>query len=294
MCSVFCISMGTYSKHGQGNEADSHEMTSLLSGVRHHGVKNDESREETGYQLTKNKYGGSFSHLCEDDVIYYIRGILLVSWVSILVSVGLGSASMVLAYTCHSSAAFGFAFDCIIDMVSSCVLIWRFSDYHGNFNEEEVEKITLVALGSLFIISSGSIMYHSISSLAFRIPKSALHAEKFEKRLIEQIHSCEGKFALGLTSVSALIFLLVTATIVYIGVRLNSRSIKADGIIGAVALATTLTWCLSLVTIGMFPQLWYLEEAVGLFVGIFCFCYGIWLISELVVLIRNGNGDQKD
>ena len=49
--------MGTYSKLKDGNEGGNHEMTSLLSGVKEHGVKNNGYKEDTGAQLTKYKHG---------------------------------------------------------------------------------------------------------------------------------------------------------------------------------------------------------------------------------------------
>ncbi|KAJ8019792.1 hypothetical protein HOLleu_41528 [Holothuria leucospilota] len=285
--------MGNHSIHKEGYEGKEHEYIELLPTVEEDEVESSEPRQRKRFQTKScNHVCRNFRHLSERDVVYYLKAIVLISWLSIIFSGFIGSASMVMSYTCNSSAAFGFAFDCITDIVSSIVVIWRFSGYHGDFSQEQSEKITLVALGTIFLISCVFTLYDSISSLVHSMTKNLQDAEQFDKHVTYRLDTCEGVWGLSIAALSCLAFLVITSAIVYIGIKLKSRSIKADGIIGVVALITTFSWFFSMVTMEIYPQLWFLEDAVGLFVGLFCLSYGVWLISELVALIRNGKKEQ--
>uniref|UniRef100_A0A8C1INS0 Transmembrane protein 163b n=1 Tax=Cyprinus carpio TaxID=7962 RepID=A0A8C1INS0_CYPCA len=58
----------------------------------------------------------------------YRKKALWVSWVSIVVTMILAIAAFTVSIMRHSASAFGFAFDAILDVLSSIIVIWRYSN----------------------------------------------------------------------------------------------------------------------------------------------------------------------
>ncbi|KAG7270940.1 hypothetical protein CRUP_033677 [Coryphaenoides rupestris] len=58
----------------------------------------------------------------------YRKKALWVSWVSIVVTILLAIAAFTVSVMRHSASAFGFAFDATLDVLSSIIVLWRYSN----------------------------------------------------------------------------------------------------------------------------------------------------------------------
>ncbi|GLD64819.1 transmembrane protein 163-like protein [Lates japonicus] len=58
----------------------------------------------------------------------YRKKALWVSWVSIVVTIALAIAAFTVSIMRHSASAFGFAFDATLDVLSSVIVLWRYSN----------------------------------------------------------------------------------------------------------------------------------------------------------------------
>ncbi|XP_071822081.1 transmembrane protein 163a-like isoform X2 [Apostichopus japonicus] len=289
--------MGVGLDFSYDDSEDVEEYIPFISLQREDKADDSAETDENDNEEHVNKSRGEFPQ-SRRVVWLYVRIIVVTSWISMVISVLLGAASMVLSTECNSPAAFGFAIDCVIDVASSAVMIWRFSGYHGNLNEDESERITLVSLGALFLVSGVVIVVNSVPDLIKGVQfvessSSSLNTQEIIEEYVAERDLCENKWTLMIAITSMCCFIMITTVLTYIGYQLRSKSIQSDGFISLVNVVTSFTWLISMTTMKFFPHLWYLEDSMGILIAIFCFCYGSWLISELINIIWNGRRKQQ-
>uniref|UniRef100_A0A672Q1H0 Transmembrane protein 163 n=1 Tax=Sinocyclocheilus grahami TaxID=75366 RepID=A0A672Q1H0_SINGR len=68
----------------------------------------------------------------------------------------------------HSASAFGFAFDAILDVLSSIIVIWRYSNAAAVHSAHR-EYIACAILGVVFILSAITILVKAIHDLATKL-----------------------------------------------------------------------------------------------------------------------------
>ncbi|KAG7241072.1 hypothetical protein INR49_026103 [Caranx melampygus] len=98
----------------------------------------------------------------------YRKKALWVSWVSILVTIVLAIAAFTVSIMRHSASAFGFAFDATLDVLSSVIVLWRYSNAAAVHSAHR-EYIACIILGVVFILSSLCIMGKAIHDLATKL-----------------------------------------------------------------------------------------------------------------------------
>ena len=94
------------------------------------------------------------------------RRVILVNLVSVLVNLLLASVAFYFAFANNSPSTQAFATDCILDFVSSAILLWR---YYGDISSVYMharEQIACIYLGALFVLSSVTIIIKAISDIA--------------------------------------------------------------------------------------------------------------------------------
>ncbi|CAG5932396.1 unnamed protein product [Menidia menidia] len=98
----------------------------------------------------------------------YRKKALWVSWVSIVITIALAIAAFTVSIMRHSASAFGFAFDAVLDVLSSVIVLWRYSNAAAVHSAHR-EYIACVILGVIFILSSMCIMGKAIHDLATKL-----------------------------------------------------------------------------------------------------------------------------
>ncbi|XP_071475393.1 transmembrane protein 163 isoform X2 [Marmota flaviventris] len=98
----------------------------------------------------------------------YRKKALWVSWFSIIVTLALAVAAFTVSVMRYSASAFGFAFDAILDVLSSAIVLWRYSNAAAVHSAHR-EYIACVILGVIFLLSSICIVVKAIHDLSTRL-----------------------------------------------------------------------------------------------------------------------------
>lgn len=197
------------------------------------------------------------------DTSRWRSGALAISLVSIIVLLVLGVLSFVVSDVTNSSAAFGFGFDCLLDVGTSIVVLWRFMGSLGSVYSAEKERIALLFLGSLFIIAAVSIFARAIPDL------------------INSTETSGGFWLMILASVSMVICTGLAITKFIIAKKLDSKSVLSDGYSSLAGAITALSMLISAIVIHYEVQVWYLDEIIGIVVGLLLAFYGIKTLVEV-------------
>lgn len=185
---------------------------------------------------------------------------LAVSWASVVVLLIIGILSFVVSDTTNSSAAFGFGFDCLLDVGTSAVVIWRFMGSVSSVRSEKKERISLLFLGALFIIAAVSIFARAIPDL------------------INDTETVSGMWLLILAIVSFFVCSTLAILKFIIAKKLDSTSIQSDGYSSLAGAITALSMLVSTIIIRYDFHVWYLDEIIGIIVGLLLTLYGIKLL----------------
>ncbi|XP_078459905.1 transmembrane protein 163 isoform X2 [Lampetra planeri] len=98
----------------------------------------------------------------------YRRKALVVSWLSICITLALAVAAFTVSAMRSSASAFGFGFDALLDVLSSAIVAWRYSNAAAVHSAMR-EYMACVVLGVVFIISSLCIEGKAIHDLAVKM-----------------------------------------------------------------------------------------------------------------------------
>ncbi|XP_056286915.1 transmembrane protein 163-like isoform X3 [Pseudoliparis swirei] len=98
----------------------------------------------------------------------YRKKVLWVSWVSIVITTLMAIAAFTVSVMRHSASAFGFAFNAVLDVLSSAIVLWRYRNAAAVHSAHR-EYIACVILGVVFILSSLCIMGKAIHDLATKL-----------------------------------------------------------------------------------------------------------------------------
>lgn len=94
------------------------------------------------------------------------KRVILINFISLLINLALAVVAFYFSFANNSSATSAFAADCVLDFLSSAILLWR---YFGDLNSVYVharEQIACVYLGALFEISGLAIIVKAITDMS--------------------------------------------------------------------------------------------------------------------------------
>ncbi|KAF4093295.1 hypothetical protein AMELA_G00000460 [Ameiurus melas] len=112
----------------------------------------------------------------------YRKKALWVSCVSIVVTLILAIAAFTVSTMRSSASAFGFAFDATLDVLSSIIVLWRYSNAAAVHSAHR-EYIACVVLGVVFILSGLTILIKATHALATKVlPEVYKIDEEFTER----------------------------------------------------------------------------------------------------------------
>lgn len=238
-------------------------------------VKHDYSAHEPNLNGHPTSDQDPYPDLTAEQVAFYRFCALLVAWLSVMLLIILAAFSFTASALTGSSAAFGFGFDCLLDIGTSVVVIWRFKGSSGTVYSEEKERRALIVLGFLFIVACCTILIHCIPELANEeVPTDSV-------------------WVLIIASVSSVICFGLAFGKFFVAWKLNSQSIKSDGYSSLAGAVTSLSWVVTAFAIQANDKLWFTDDVVGLLVALLLLYYGIRL---LMVNIRSSccySGESK-
>ncbi|XP_037617717.1 transmembrane protein 163-like [Sebastes umbrosus] len=197
----------------------------------------------------------------------YRKKALWVSWVSIVITIILAIAAFTVSIMRHSASAFGFAFDAALDVLSSVIVLWRYSNAAAVHSAHR-EYIACVILGVIFILSSLCIMGKAIHDLA--------------TRLLPEVDD----FLFSVSIVSGIVCISLAVVKFMLGRVLTSRALITDGFNSLVGGIMGFSILVSAEVFKHEPQVWYLDGSIGILIGLIILAYGVKLLVDMVPRIR--------
>ncbi|XP_061413705.1 transmembrane protein 163 isoform X1 [Lethenteron reissneri] len=197
----------------------------------------------------------------------YRRKALVVSWLSIFITLALAVAAFTVSAMRSSASAFGFGFDALLDVLSSAIVAWRYSNAAAVHSAMR-EYMACVVLGVVFIISSLCIEGKAIHDLAVK--------------MLPDVDT----FLFTVSILSGVLCLLLAAGKFLLGRVLTSCALITDGFNSLVGAVMGFSILASAEVFNHFPDIWYLDGSTGVLMGLVIFGYGVKLLVDMVPRVR--------
>ncbi|XP_047227165.1 transmembrane protein 163a [Girardinichthys multiradiatus] len=197
----------------------------------------------------------------------YRKKALWVSWISIVVTLILAVAAFTVSFMRHSASAFGFAFDATLDVMSSAIVLWRYSNAAAVHSAHR-EYIACVILGVVFILSSLCIMGKAIHDLATKMPPQV------------------DDFLYSVSIVSGFSCAVLAVAKFMLGKKLTSRALITDGFNSLVGAIMGFSILISAEVFKHHPDVWFLDGTIGVLIGLIILAYGVKLLKDMVPRVR--------
>jgi len=194
-----------------------------------------------------------------------LRAAFLVSYISIAVTLALGSVYFVLSTLDGSPEAFGFAFASFLDACSSAVVVWRFWGTAGRKYSFDRERKACIVIGGCFVLSGCAILSKAIYMLVIdNEPKRST--------------------ALLITTFATFGFMVLLAWFKYvIAYKADSRALRTDAFNSTAEAAMAFVMAISDIIYVENPNIWFLDASAAIFIAFVLFIYGVRTIIELLL-----------
>ncbi|KAL4618029.1 transmembrane protein 163 [Arapaima gigas] len=197
----------------------------------------------------------------------YRKKALWVSWISIGVTLILAVAAFTVSIMRHSASAFGFAFDATLDVLSSTIVLWRYSNAAAVHSAHR-EYIACVILGVIFILSSTCILGKAIHDLTIK--------------LLPEVDD----FLFSVSIVSGITCIILAIIKFMLGKVLTSRALITDGFNSLVGGVMGFSILISAEVFKHHTTVWYLDGTTGILIGLIILSYGVKLLVDMVPRVR--------
>ncbi|XP_060945106.1 transmembrane protein 163a-like [Limanda limanda] len=197
----------------------------------------------------------------------YRKKALWVSWVSIVVTLMLAVAAFTLSFMRHSASAFGFAFDASLDVMSSFIVLWRYSNAAAVHSAHR-EYIACVVLGVVFVLSSLCILGKAIHNLA--------------TKMLPEVDD----FLFSVSIVSGFTCILLAVAKFMLGRVLTSRALFTDAFNSMIGAVMGFSILISAEVYKQHPDVWFLDGTIGVLMALLIFGYGVKLLRDMVPRVR--------
>ncbi|XP_076877973.1 transmembrane protein 163b [Brachyhypopomus gauderio] len=197
----------------------------------------------------------------------YRKKALWVSWVSIVVTLILAIAAFTVSVMRRSASAFGFAFDAALDVLSSIIVIWRYSNAAAVHSAHR-EYIACVILGVVFILSALTILVKAIHALATKV--------------LPEVDD----FLYSVSVISGVVCLILAMLKCMLGKVLTSRALITDGFNSLVGGIMGFSILISAEVFKHNPKVWFLDGTIGVLIGLTILAYGLKLLIDMVPRMR--------
>ncbi|XP_028517984.1 transmembrane protein 163 isoform X2 [Exaiptasia diaphana] len=175
-----------------------------------------------------------------------------VSFTSIVFTLIIGLTAFSISSIAKSSAAFGFAFDSLLDVITTIVVIWRFFGEKGEFYSWEKEKRACRMIAVCFLISGIGIFVRAV------------------RALVVQRHPHEFVGIEIIAGVSLVLYSILSWSKIVIADKISSSSLKTDGMLMS---SLAYTWNKSI---------WFLDASIALCIALALAVFGIRLLSQML------------
>ena len=190
---------------------------------------------------------------------FYTNRLFLIEYVSICFTVTSFIIYAILAYEDESVSAFAFSTDSFLDVLAYMVVIWRFSRT-DEFQSGNRDRIALLVLSAVFLVSSVGVVYESVHNL------------------IHQIKPIPSFPFVLIGVVECIVFSLLALIKFSIAHKLNNnKTVISDGVNSLIAAFSSLSMTIGMTAYVIDSNIWYLDAIFGFIMGSFVFFYGLKL-----------------
>ncbi|KAG0422113.1 hypothetical protein HPB47_002035, partial [Ixodes persulcatus] len=166
---------------------------------------------------------------------------LTLSIVSVVFNLVVGGTGFVFAFQRNSASIYAFAAECLLDMLSSIIVIWQYLTPHYSFARE---RIACMLLGLFFIISAIAIISKAMEDLIVR------ESPTWVILVMDNVAGAAACFALALVK-----FVLAR--------RMGSLSLVLDGINSLISAFCAVAIIVSDLVYDSNPEIWYMDAVLS-------------------------------
>ncbi|XP_037095136.1 transmembrane protein 163-like [Syngnathus acus] len=266
--SAVTVRNGQRAPDGFGNNHHNHnnQQQHVKSPIQHEALTSGQEMK-----ITDNVEGEglleSSMRLKPHEAQNYRKKALWVSWVSIVVTLILAVTAFTVSFMRHSASAFGFAFDATLDVLSSIIVLWRYSNAAAVHSAHR-EYIACVVLGIVFLLCSLCILGKAIHNLVTRMPPEV------------------DDFLFSVSIVSGFVCTVLAVAKFWLGKVLTSRALITDGFNSLVGGIMGFTILISAQVFKDHPDVWFLDGLIGVLIGLIILAYGVKLLMDMVPRVR--------
>ncbi|XP_032229884.1 transmembrane protein 163 [Nematostella vectensis] len=188
---------------------------------------------------------------------------IVLSIASLFCTLVLGIAALVVSSLANSSAAFGFAYDSLLDALTTLVVLWRFLGGTNAVYSAERERKACKIIGVCFVVSSIGILTRAVRSLIV-------------ERHPQQFSGLE-----AISGISLVILSLLAWMKFVVADRIRSSSLKTDGINSTAGAAMSLGMIMSSLAYDHNNSVWFLDAAIAICTAVAIGVYGIRLLIDV-------------
>lgn len=193
---------------------------------------------------------------------------LTLSIVSVVFNLVVGGTGFVFAFQRNSASIYAFAAECLLDMLSSVIVLWQYLTPHYSFARE---RIACMLLGLFFIISAIAIISKAMDDLIVResptwIPVLVILA--------------------GVGAAACFLLALVKFTLAK---RMGSLSLALDGINSLVSGFCATAVIVSDLVYDSNPEVWYMDAVLSAVAALVMLLVGAKVLFENWSLARHGH-----
>lgn len=218
-------------------------------------------------ELDENGLLASSMRLKPHEAQNYRKKALWVSMVSIVVTLILAIAAFTVSVMRQSASAFGFAFDATLDVLSSIIVLWRYSNAAAVHSAHR-EYIACVILGIVFILSALTILGKAIHDLATMLKPEV------------------DDFLYSVSIVSGVVCTILSVFKFMLGKVLTSRALITDGFNSLVGGVMGFSILISAEVFKHYPSVWFLDGTIGVLIGLIILAYGVRLLMDMVPRVK--------
>lgn len=190
---------------------------------------------------------------------------LLVSSVSLLITMSLGSAYFVFSTRDKSLAVFGFALSVCLDACSAAMVVWRFWGTSGQKYSLKKERTACIIIGGFLMLSGCAVLSRAVFMLI---------DDNERKR----------SAALLISTVATFVVMVILAWFKFlIAYNVDSRALRTNGFNSTVEGVIAFIMAISDLISQENPNVWFLDASASIFSAFVLFVYGARTVVELLL-----------
>ncbi|XP_074629394.1 transmembrane protein 163a-like isoform X1 [Acropora palmata] len=190
---------------------------------------------------------------------------LLVSSMSLLITMSVGSAYFVFSTRDKSPAVFGFALSVCLDACSSAMVVWRFWGTSGQKYSLKKERTACIIIGGFLMLSGCAVLSKAVFMLI---------DDNERKR----------STALLISTVATFVAMVILAWFKFlIAYNVDSRALRTNGFNSTVEAVIAFIMAISDLISQENPNVWFLDASASIFSAFVLFVYGARTVVELLL-----------